>query len=57
MVVDPLGVVVVDGGVGEKVVEATIDTSLVYKARERMPLLKLGRWDMLLEEFMGALKP
>jgi Predicted amidohydrolase len=57
MVVDPFGVVVVDGGVGEKVVEATIDTSLVYKARERMPLLKLGRWDMLLEEFMGALKP
>jgi len=56
MVVDPYGVVVVDGGVGEKVVEAVIDTSLVYKAREKMPLLKLGRWSMLLEEFREATK-
>ncbi len=56
MVVDPFGVVVVDGGVGEKVIEAIVDTSLVYKARERMPLLKLGRWDMLLEELREALK-
>jgi hypothetical protein len=47
---------VVDGGVGEKVVEAVIDTSLVYKAREKMPLLKLGRWSMLLEEFREAIR-
>ncbi len=55
MVVDPFGVVVVDGGVGERVVEAVIDTNLVYKVREKMPLLKLGRWSMLLEEIRDAL--
>ena len=56
MIVDPTGVVVVDGGIGEKIVEGTIDTELVENARLRMPLLELGRWEMLLEELRHAVE-
>lgn len=54
MIVDPTGVVVVDGGIGEKVIEGYIDPSLVYEVREKMPLLKLGRWSMLIEELRDS---
>lgn len=56
MIVDPMGVVVVDGGIGEKIVEGLVDVELVYKTRERMPLLKLGRWDMLVRETKMAIE-
>ncbi|MCS7106669.1 MAG: hypothetical protein NZ902_00970 [Acidilobaceae archaeon] len=54
MVVDPNGVVVAEGGVGEKVVETTIDLGEVERVRERAPLLKLGRWELLLSGYSGS---
>lgn len=62
VIVDPMGVAVVDGGSGEKIVEAVIDTETVYRVRATMPLLELARWDMLLGhlkssvEYYGASK-
>ncbi|MEN2999413.1 MAG: carbon-nitrogen hydrolase family protein [Acidilobaceae archaeon] len=54
MVVDPNGVIVAEGGVGEKVVEARIELEEIERVRERAPLLKLGRWDLLLSGYSGS---
>jgi len=46
MVVDPLGVVIADLGIGEKYLEVSIDIDLVYRARKILPVLKLRRADV-----------
>ncbi len=46
MVVDPLGTVVLDLGVGEKYLEYEIDVDRVYEARRTLPLLSLRREDL-----------
>ncbi|MEM1939088.1 MAG: carbon-nitrogen hydrolase family protein [Acidilobaceae archaeon] len=56
MVVDPYGVVIVDAGIGEKIIEAVIDTEEVYRAREKMPLHRLARWDLLLDSISELIK-
>ncbi len=46
MVVDPLGVVVLDLGIGEKYQEYEIDVDYVHEARKALPLLSLRREDV-----------
>jgi len=43
MVVDPLGVVVADLGIGEKYVEVPIDMDYIDQVRKTLPVLKLRR--------------
>ncbi len=43
MVVDPLGTVLLDLGVGEKYVEFTIDVDYIHEVRKALPLLNLRR--------------
>ncbi|MCX8196531.1 MAG: hypothetical protein N3F67_05610 [Acidilobaceae archaeon] len=54
MVIDPSGVVIAEGGVGEKVVEARVELEEVERVRERAPLLKLARWKLLLSGYSGS---
>ncbi|MFN4045894.1 MAG: carbon-nitrogen hydrolase family protein [Acidilobaceae archaeon] len=56
VLVDPMGVAVVDAGSGEKIVEAIVDTEIVYRVRARMPLLELAKWDMLLGHLKGSVE-
>jgi predicted amidohydrolase len=42
-VVDPLGVVVIDLGIGEKYREVTIDLDVIDEVRKLIPTLKLRR--------------
>ncbi|MCX8185423.1 MAG: carbon-nitrogen hydrolase family protein [Sulfolobales archaeon] len=51
MVVDPLGVVLLDLGIGEKYVEFEIDLNYVYEARRTLPLLSLRREDIYTLKF------
>ena len=46
MVIDPLGVVLADLGIGEKYYEQTLDINQVEKARVTLPVLKLMRRDL-----------
>ncbi len=46
MVIDPLGTVLLDLGLGEKYVEFDIDVSYVYQVRKSLPLLELRRNDI-----------
>ena len=46
MVVDPLGTVVHELGIGEKYSEYSIDADDIYKVREFLPLLRLRRSDL-----------
>lgn len=46
MIVDPMGIVRVDAGIGEKIVEYRIDLGELSDARSRMPLLKMLRRDL-----------
>ncbi len=46
MVVDPLGVVVADLGIGEKYAEVPIDLDYIDEARKILPVLKLRREDV-----------
>ncbi len=46
MIVDPLGIVVADLGVGEKYSEHTIDIDYIYEVRKILPVLKLRRDDV-----------
>ncbi|MEM2006045.1 MAG: carbon-nitrogen hydrolase family protein [Sulfolobales archaeon] len=46
MVVDPLGVVLLDLGIGEKYAEYEIDVDYVHEARRILPLLSLRREDV-----------
>jgi predicted amidohydrolase len=46
MLVNPLGVVEVDAGPGERYVEGIIDTSTVEQARKELPVLRLVRGDV-----------
>jgi len=46
MVVDPLGVVLLNLGIGEKYVEYEVDVDYVYEARRVLPLLSLRREDV-----------
>ncbi len=43
IIVDPLGVPVIDGGYGEKILEYTVDTGAIERARKLLPLLELRR--------------
>ena len=43
LIIDPWGTVLADGGEGEGVISAIIDTSLVHKTRLRVPSLANGR--------------
>ncbi len=43
MIVDPYGIVVADAGHGERVLEATVDTSRTLEARSALPLLDIIR--------------
>jgi len=43
MIVDPLGLVVIDAGFGEKYVEHEIDLEYLNHVREQLPVLKLRR--------------
>jgi len=43
LIIDPWGNVLADGGEGEGIVLAEIDTALVAKARARIPALKHDR--------------
>jgi predicted amidohydrolase len=49
MIIDPLGTVVHELGIGEKYSEYTIDIDEMYKVREFLPLLKLRRPDLYRE--------
>ena len=46
MVVDPLGVIIADLGVGEKYAEVLIDLDYIGEARKTLPVLKLRREDI-----------
>jgi len=46
MVIDPLGVVIADLGIGEKYAEVPIDLDYISEARKILPVLKLRREDI-----------
>ncbi len=46
MVIDPLGTVIHELGIGEKYVEYTIDVDALYQVRKSLPFLKLRRTDL-----------
>lgn len=46
MVIDPLGTVLIDLGIGEKYVEYTIDIDYVHEIRKILPVLKLRKPDI-----------
>ncbi|MCD6340751.1 MAG: nitrilase, partial [Desulfurococcales archaeon] len=46
MVIDPLGVVLADLGIGEKYAEVPIDLDYIGEARKTLPVLKLRREDI-----------
>ncbi len=48
MLVDPLGVVMADLGIGERYVELRVDPSAVAEARKSLPLLDLVRSDIVM---------
>lgn len=54
MVVDPLGTVLLDLGLGEKYVEFNIDVDYVYQVRKSLPLLELRRGDVYTLLFHGS---
>lgn len=54
MIADPMGVIIAEGGIGEKVIEAEVDLEDIKRARERLPLLELARWDLLISSMEEA---
>lgn len=57
MVVDPLGVVALDLGVGEKYYEYEIDAGYVHEVRRSLPLLDLRREDVYTLRLAAGLGP
>lgn len=43
MVIDPLGTIILDLGIGEKYVEYTIDVDYIYEVRKMLPVLELRK--------------
>lgn len=55
MIVDPFGVVIAEAGIGEKIVETEIELEDSRRAKERVPVLELGRWDLLISSLEAAI--
>ena len=53
IIVNPYGVVEADAGWGERVLEHTLEPTLLEEARSTMPLLRLRRTDLYLLEYRG----
>lgn len=49
MLVDPLGVVTVDAGIGEKIVRGEVQRSILEEARKKLPLLGMRRPELYRE--------
>ena len=43
MIIDPLGTIILDLGIGEKYIEYTIDMNYIYEVRKTLPVLKLRK--------------